>query len=266
MSVRVIGIDCATEARNVGVAFGHCADGAVTIESVRVGSKDWRWAHIVESVVQEIRAAPRVVLALDAPLGWPVSMGASLVEHTAGSPLKQADPDCMFQRQTDRLLQAKDRLGKKPLEVGANLIARTAHSALQRLSQIGESLGSALPLAWDSEHMEGRQVIEVYPAATLLAHGLSDTGYKGSEPKHRRQREHLTAQLTKNEHLRGIAGVSLEMQRTDHALDAVVCCLATADFLRGDAIPPDLKQVSLAKKEGWIWAKRKPARPRYLVA
>lgn len=254
MSVRVIGIDCATDPRKVGVAFGNFANGAVAIESVRVGSREWKWPDIVASVAREIRAAPQAILALDAPLGWPASMGVTLAEHTAGSTLNQT-ADRMFLRKTDHIITA---VAKKPLEVGANLIARTAHSALRRLNEIRKESGNALSLAWDPTLTVGAQAIEVYPAATLLAHGLSDTGYKGSEPKHRRRREQLTAQMAKNDHLSGVAGVSTEMQETDHALDAIVCCLATADFLRGDAIPPDPDQVALAKKEGWIWAKQNP--------
>lgn len=180
MSIRIIGIDCATESRKVGVAFGDFADGAVTIESVRVGSRDWDWDAIVKSVAEEIRAAPRALLALDAPLGWPAPMGDSLAEHTAGSTLEPT-ADRMFLRETDRLIT---KVAKKPLEVGANLIARTAHSALQRLNEIRKESGRSLPLAWDSAPIAEAQVIEVYPAATLLAHGLSDTGYKGTEAKH----------------------------------------------------------------------------------
>ena len=262
MSVRVIGIDCATKPRKVGVAFGDFTKGVVTIESVRVGSSrmgssKWDWPGIVATVAREIRAAPRALIALDAPLGWPVSMAASLVEHSAGSPLKQADPDRMFQRQTDRLVTK--RLGKKPLDVGANLIARTAHSALKHLAQIRQSLGAAVPLAWDPKRVAGTQVIEVYPAATLLAHGLPTTGYKGTKKEHRGQRETLTDLLKRHERLTGIGDeVSENMAKADHSLDAVVCCLAAADFLCGDVIHPEPDHLPSAEKEGWIWVKPKP--------
>ena len=264
MSVRVIGIDCATDPKKVGLAWGDYSivapgRGIVAIAGARAGSpepKDSGWTEIVATVAQCARGSESVLLALDAPLGWPAAMGTSLAEHSAGSPLK-AEPDYMFQRQTDRLLT--EALGKKPLEVGANLIARTAHSALLRLNQIREQLGHATPLAWDREQMVASQVIEVYPAATLLAHGLSDAGYKGSKMKHRRQRGRLVARLAKNDRLGRITGdVSLQMEETDHALDAVVCCLAAADFLCGDAIHPEPDHLPSAEKEGWIWIKPKP--------
>lgn len=264
MSVRIIGIDCATDPKKVGVAWGDYSAvasgrGHMAIEGVAERSSataEQGWTEIVKRIGQFARDCDPVLLALDAPLGWPIAMGTSLVEHSAGSPLR-VEPDRMFQRETDRLIEEK--IGKKPLEVGANLIARTAHSALQRLDQIRVELDCATPLAWDRAQMAGSQAIEVYPAATLLAHGLSDAGYKGSKAKHRRRRERLTAQLAKNRLLGGITGdVRLRMEGTDHDLDAVVCCLAAADFLRGDVIRPEPDQLPVAKSEGWIWVKPRP--------
>ena len=263
-SVRVIGLDCATDPNEVGLAWGDYSTvassrGTLEVLGVRKGSssaKEAGWAKIVDAITQLASGSAPVLLALDAPLGWPISLSAALIGHSAGS-LPSASADCMFQRQTDRLI--RKRLDKKPLEVGANLIARTAHSALRRLDQIRESLGSAAPLAWNPAQITGTQIIEVYPAATLVTHGLTDTGYKGTKPEHRNERVALTTKLAKNEHLRGIAGdVRLQMEKTDHALDAMVCCLAAADFLRGEAMPPEPEQVPLAKKEGWIWVKPGP--------
>ena len=262
-SVRVIGIDCSTDQRKVGLAWGDYSTaeterGAVTVLGAQSGpapKTDGEWDDVVPKIAECARGRDAVLLAMDAPLGWPDSMGAALVGHTAGMALT-ASADRMFQRETD----GKERLGKKPLDVGANLIARTAHSALRHLGSIRKSLGSPVPLAWDRARVEGAQVIEVYPAATLLAHGLSDTGYKGSKAKHRKEREGLTADLAKSDRLRGIQGdVRAQMEKTDHTLDAVVCCLAAADFLRGEAMPPEPGQVPLAKKEGWIWVKHGPA-------
>lgn len=269
MSVRIIGIDCATDPRKVGLAWGDYSTVApdrkvLAVAGVREQqkgskSKDVGWTGIVEAVARCARGSDSVLLALDAPLGWPISMGAALIGHSAGS-LPSAAADCMFQRQTDRLVE--ERIGKTPLEVGANLIARTAHSALRHLDQIRECLGSTAPLAWNPALVKGAQVMEVYPAATLLAHGLSDTGYKGTSPEHRETREKLTEDLAKNQHLGGVAGdVQVRMVETDHALDAVVCCLAAADFLRDDVIRPKPDQLPLAKKEGWIWVKPKIRTP-----
>ena len=41
--------------------------------------------------------------------------------------------------------------------------------------------------------------------------------------------------------------------RNDHMLDAVVCCLAAADYLRGPVVEPSKAEERFARKEGWIW-------------
>jgi hypothetical protein len=70
----------------------------------------------------------------------------------------------MFRRMTDDEIHR--RLRKRPLEVGANLIARTAHSALKLLGEIRERTGLAIPLAWAPVEALPYRAIEVYPAAT----------------------------------------------------------------------------------------------------
>ena len=42
--------------------------------------------------------------------------------------------------------------------------------------------------------------------------------------------------------------------KSDHILDAILCVLAAADFVRGDVIMP--KNEAQAKQEGWIWFKK----------
>jgi hypothetical protein len=56
--------------------------------------------------------------------------------------------------------------------------------------------------------------------------------------------------------LRKVAGLPLDvssMQASADALDAAVCVLAAADFLRGEAMPPE--DQALAEREGWIWVR-----------
>lgn len=47
-----------------------------------------------------------VLIAMDAPLGWPSSMGNVLFEHNAGEPL-QIDSNILFWRETDRFIKRK---------------------------------------------------------------------------------------------------------------------------------------------------------------
>ncbi len=119
-------------------------------------------------------------------------------------------------------------------------------AALRLLADVRKLSGHPIPLAW-SPDIPGPAAIEVYPAATLTAHGLRASGYK--TPRDEEQRSEI---------LQGL-GERVEIQpdlrdllwSNADALDAVVCVLAGSDFLRGHALPPpDLDE---AKREGWIW-------------
>jgi hypothetical protein len=57
-------------------------------------------------------------------------------------------------------------------------------------------------------------------------------------------------------------GFEVDVERLiacDDMLDAAVCVLAGADFLRSTCVPPERAQVATAMSEGWIWFRR-PAR------
>ena len=137
-------------------------------------------------------------------------------------------------------------LRQRPLEVGADKIARTARAALEMLQEVREATGETIPLAWDPGLNEGVHAIEVYPAATLKA-------YLGEVPKYKDDqaaRRKLLAFLA--EHLRLPEDTSA-MENNADALDAGLCVLGAVDFLRGDAMEPEDQQK--AWKEGWIWVR-----------
>lgn len=175
-----------------------------------------------------------VLLAMDAPLGWPLALGAALLPHKAGESIPVGADD-LFHRHTDTVIQ--QRLSKRPLEVGANLIARTAHAALGLLGRLRRLTGLEIPLAWDPMRLDRISAIEVYPAATRI--GRAAPGGPGSL-------EGLEQDLLLPE--------SRALEASPDARDAVVCALAGADFLRGLCLPPD--DMALAQKEGWIWVRR----------
>ncbi|MGH9459750.1 MAG: DUF429 domain-containing protein [Vicinamibacteria bacterium] len=137
-------------------------------------------------------------------------------------------------------------LGKTPLDVGADRIARTAHAALRLLGEIRKELALPIPLAW-SLPPQGVAAIEVYPAATLLAHAVRASGYKRSTQVEARQE--ILAALARTMAIRAQASL---LETSADALDAVVCLLAAKDFLDGRAVGPTGRE--LAEIEGWIWA------------
>jgi predicted RNase H-like nuclease len=237
-SCTIIGVDCATDPKNVGLARGFWQRGQLQIAAVTNGQ-----FHTPEEIISEwIDESNTCLLAIDAPLGWPQDFGYTLASHSAGMPL-QEEPNQFFRRETDRFVQRT--FGKVPLDVGADRIARTALSALQLLGTLSEKRGMSIPLAWDA-NFSGIAAIEVYPAGTLKASQVQSSAYK--RPDQRETRRQLLAWLAIEAGLP--EDLSLPLADAD-ALDAMFCVLTGADFLAGKAYPP--ADLALAQKEGWIW-------------
>jgi hypothetical protein len=127
MITTLIGIDCATQAKNIGLACGSFENGKAQINEVTIGSND---IDLVDTIVEWTKRCEFTLIALDAPLGWPITLGQELCNHMAGKPI-QTEPNNLFRRKTDQVV--KREIGKLPLDVGADRIARTAHAALSFL-------------------------------------------------------------------------------------------------------------------------------------
>lgn len=240
--VKVIGIDCATEAKKVGLAMGVYRDRSITLLETKLGSDGNSIVEIIKDWIQE---DDKVVLAIDAPLGWPEDLGKSLCNHLAGQALA-VNSNLMFRRETDRFI--KDKVKKQPLDVGADRIARTAYAALKILGELQLFINNKIEMAWDPEKLNGVAVIEVYPAATLQCYGIRNVGYKAKEQE--AQRDDILNELKR---VMDIRCNSLQMRQNADVLDSAVCLLAAKDFLNGDAyLPIDFEK---AEKEGWIWVK-----------
>ncbi len=227
--VALIGIDCATQPGKVGLALGELDHGVVRVSACRTGSPSEEPAWIVRGWLEHCGTA---LLALDAPLGWPRAMGASLHRHQAGEGMGAAAHE-LFRRQTDDAICQRFR--KRPLEVGANFISRTAVAALNLLEQLRFATGAVIPLAWSPADLTQTAAIEVYPAATRLAHGSKAKGgsIEGLEP------------------LLDLGALDGGLPASADAIDALVCLIAAADFLEGRARPP--RDLAAAQQEGWIW-------------
>jgi predicted RNase H-like nuclease len=236
----VIGVDCATDPRKVGLALGRLSHNGLTLERLATGERD---RPVAETILSWLDGSARVLLAIDAPLGWPEKMGEVLSHHAAGAPVG-VEANRLFRRHTDRII--KERLGKQPLDVGADRIARTAVAALEILEALRRQTGHPLPLAWAPDYEGPIAAIEVYPAGTLTRYGLPATGYKKGSDRARRQT--ILHGLEGRWQL-GCDGSPL-LESAD-VLDAAICVLAGCDFLRGKAVAPS--NPDLARKEGWIW-------------
>ena len=187
------------------------------------------------------------LITLDAPLGWPKKFAENLLFHCAGEKIT-SDPNEIFRRSTDSFVEKNY---KKPLEVGANLIARTAHSALNLIGMLRAESNRPIPLAWALEAIVSTTAIEVYPAATLIAHAIHIPRDSTKVEKLRIKSDWIRTKSNIDEDLFSRIEIS------DHIVDSVICVIAGADFARGNSHPPE--DIELAITEGWIWVKIKEA-------
>ena len=244
MTITIIGIDCAVDQKNVGVAIGSYSDGICNLLPLPSRAQT---CSVSELICSNINRSTKALLALDAPLGWPAAMGNTLSNHVAGTGIETAS-NLLFRRATDRFV--KTHFGKQPLDVGADRIARTAKAGLDLLDQIRGQTALPIPLVWRPVFTERVGAIEVYPAGTLISYGLPSSGYKKKDQIELRKQ--ILGGLKRHIDL----GVDLESAEMNaDVLDAIVCVLAGADFLREQADSPG--DPDQAIKEGWIWIKRK---------
>ena len=249
-AVTIVGIDCATKPRKTGLACGLWNLNQLRIEDATLGQLPRSGDAVVQTILNWLPQTGSLLLAIDAPLGWPHGFGAARAGHAAGDAL-DIDPSEFFNRHTDRHVQEK--FGQRPLSVGADLIARTAAAALRLVDQLRKQIGNDIPLLWDPASPFECGVIEVYPAATLRQTNAPSTGYKEKEGPHKQTREKIVQTLQ----LGRIAEPDVIQSALDHAdvLDACICVLAGAHFLNGSSDPPPELTPEI-KREGWIWVTR----------
>lgn len=275
MNLSVIGVDMAVDPRNCAVASavlkvsGGRDRATLSLCDVRMGSATASPAALITTMVAAAGGAHAAgsgvhLLCIDAPIGWPSGLAAALTAHQAGFPLS-GRPDDLFRRSTDR--DVRRRLGKQPLDVGADRIARTAHAALgvvenlRREGAVVEVPLSAAEIAASARPTPNGalvfRLLETYPAAWWASECIDARGYR--QLPARRQREALLDRIEE----RRDAAVALAVvgdgelrdrvvQRAD-ALDAVLCSILGAEAYLG--LAPEPPQPDVARREGWIWCK-----------
>ena len=228
----VVGVDFATSPKKTWGAFGEVNDaGRLRIHELRGGLTD-------KDLIAVSEEGHRVI-ALDVPFGWPDQFVSFVSHHHQGRQPPTVASDDFQLRVTDRIIL--QRLRKRPLSVSTDKLGVMAHRATNLLRSF--TTCDVLPL-WS----EGNRtvVIEVYPAATLIALGIDPRGYK-KESSHRRRILHQLANID--------IGNTQDVQAcidNDDALDAVICALTARLYLDNGLIgPPD---DEIVQREGWIFA------------
>lgn len=270
--MKIIGIDMAVQDRDAGIcAAEFAATGPIQITYASPGHKTGALVEQLNTLMAT--AGPNLLLAIDAPLGWPVDMGNALSVHVAGARIALGKR-LMFSRWTDRYVRSRPRQ-QPPLEVGANLIARVAHRACEVLESLRKT--QSVPLAWDppTTH-QGRWAIEVYPGGLLRHLNIGNTSgtarealsYKSKKDAGRPARKRVLDALLSQEEL--VLGDTVDrdlMETNPDVLDAAICVLAGADFLRGrctswseegpqKVVKPAGDDMQNVQREGWIWLRR----------
>lgn len=242
LTLQILGIDAAVDPRNTGYAIATSETGKWRIDTLSTGT---RTTDLADQIAARLDPQRPTLLAIDAPLGWPRPLAESLAHHRPGEPLN-ADPAIAFARETDRFV--REKTGLKPLDVGADRIARTAAAALELIERLRATTGQPLPLLADLEIAALGGLIEVYPAATLKQRGLPFRQYKKPEAK---QLRHQIAEAIEPEIDLGEARKACI--DSDHCLDAALCLLTAMDLLDGHCHAPANPHW---QREGWIWFPR----------
>lgn len=244
----IIGIDCSTQPARTGLVFARYHNRRIDlVHHINAGDiddysplPDHRWYPLAKRCQDWIGEDEIVLFCMDSPLGWPDTMREVLPGHMAGELLGAESKD-LFNRTTDLFID--ETIQKRPLEVGANPIARTAAAALELLTTLRVMLRMELPLLWEQGPLERSGVIEVYPVATII--GRVGAGTKLNF----KTKSDILLPILEMDF--GLESLDLLAGSDDHMLDAAMCVLAGADFIEKRCHSP--KDPDRAKREGWIW-------------
>ena len=268
--VTIVAIDCASRLPNMGFCVGTWEAGKLSLieETVLVGEEEKNlnpgehdkelFAAFLNKkdtpILKALEGQENVLFALDAPLGWPLAMQQAFANGHAPGEVFASDKDRMFSRESDRMIQ--ERFLKKPLEVGADRIARAGHSALRMLQTFRELCGKEIEMAWEPGKVRGWQAIEVYPAATFWVYDPADPPTK-KQKAHQGRRKKETSKIEEVLINEGVDITPFTQAGNDHVWDAGLCLLAGRDFASGrsDVIRPGGEQLEIVKAESWIWTR-----------
>lgn len=265
----IVGMDCAAQPERFGIAVALLLEsGPPKVVTAWKGARDEKIATTIAAAVREALATSPVggrsmdlIVSLDAPLGWPRELGRTLATHEAGRPLPFPS-NSLFRRVTDDVIY--EQLGRRPLEVGADRIARAAVQTLSVLEELRTVLATPLPVAirrWSEQGATASSqegpfriscAIEVYPAAYLLANGLPARMYKRVDQADTRASilDGIASKISLPERLRERAASDADV------LDSLLCILTATDYLSDSCISPSGVSEKTLRVEGWAWVPR----------
>jgi hypothetical protein len=265
--ITLIGWDAAVDPRNnalVRADFQGNASGEMILavdELVQPESSQELVATIA-SWIDGAHEGDGIVICADSPLGWPAALGGALTSHRAGEGIP-LDAEALFRRHTDR--DVRQRVGKTPLDVGADRIARTALAVVNAVAGVADRVAEdrrptiAVSAGTLRAAARGRGValLETYPAGWFSSEGIATRGYRPAGAVNRRRS--LLDEAREAFRRSGVAVRSsiadLSLARRADDLDALICVFAGVDAIRGMAPEPPASICDDVSVEGWIWCK-----------
>lgn len=238
--LNIIGWDCAVDFQNMGLCHARYHDQKCELKTIYTPQSQIEWQ---ENLKEVIHSGGKTLICMDIPLGWPKNFRSILSNHLPGQPLP-ADPDFFFRRETD--LYIKKKLGKTPLDIAADRIARATQKSLVLLNELRQHLKITIPLAWENSFQEDVLVIETYPAAVLRYYQLEFRKLKDQPLQQIKILESLKHRVTISKKL-------VNEIKSHHIFDSILCVVAGTDFCEGLCDEPTDR--SKVQDEGWIWAR-----------
>ena len=255
--VSIIGWDAAVDPRNTALSLVryHVARGtAHVVAHATPRTHDEQ----ITTAEEWMRGDAPTLLCVDSPLGWPRQMAPMLSGHGAGAGIP-ATADELFRRFTD--IDVRHRVGKTPLDVGADRIARTALATLNAIESIRALTARRIEAVIDAVDPRANPhvvpLLESYPAGWFASEGIGTRGYRPTNALN--QRGDLLHQVEQRLQADGIS-ITYGVERAslvDRAddLDALVCTLNGIDYVSGRCPAPSRDVQDIARSEGWIWCK-----------
>ena len=181
-------------------------------------------------------------VGIDAPFGWPDTFMHAISDYAESNRWPEVPLSELRFRYTDLVVTASAR---RPLSVSSDLIAVVAMRCASLLSLL-EGAGESVDRSGTGK------VVEVYPAAALVAWGFSPKGLK--KEAGREKRRELIAGLL--EMLQGLVHMDSSViglcEGNDDALDAFIASLIARCAALGLTVPPPDERQKQVRREGWI--------------
>lgn len=230
--MRTLGIDLSADDRKTCACLVEWGNGRATVATPELGLSN-------EDLVERILAADKA--AIDAPFGWPDEFVEAIADYAKSGRFPTTERARLRYRETDRFV-TQTRL---PLSVSSDRIAVTAMRCASLLTQLGREDEPV-------DRAGSGRVVEVYPAAALVAWGFHVAGYKTKSATDMRNALLDSIVAVCGEWLDLPDDAKQACVRSDDAVDALVSSLVARAAACSLTSGAPAEHSGRARREGWI--------------